>query len=210
MNEDQLRMGFGTGLFLLQIGIVLLVISVLIPLTNLGLSFIGLGLTIFLYFKGNPKDKSGYLGKWTDIFNPFKNPLFNKIKKPKWLTWENANKPLSVVGILFIVGFILFFTLGQKEKVICNFMVHPKQEYIRTQWNFSDNEIASFINFYRKPFRANLTFDSYQEAWAFKQLWIDGQKHYEWYYPTLDCDEDKIQLPIEFNDAVLNNIGNNK
>lgn len=118
----------------------------------------------------------------------------------KWLKiiWDFLNKPLIV--ILIIAG--IYLLVGHQEKVRCDFMVSPNADYLRNEGNMSEETIAAFLKFYREPFKANLTFDNYQDALAFKELAIDGQNHKEWYTPTVDCDEFKIELPAKFEDAI--------
>lgn len=126
------------------------------------------------------------------------------VKMCKWLKliWEFLNKPL-IIGIIVI---LLYFTLGQKEKVKCDFMVNPNVDYLKSKFNLSEGAITSFLQLYREPFRANLTFDTYREALAFKELTFSSQSNYSWYTPILQCDEDKIVIPLSINEAILNKL----
>ena len=116
--------------------------------------------------------------------------------------WKFFNKPLIVAAIVTSIAILFAFAYGQKEKVRCNFILHPNIDYIKNKWNYSDDVVNSFLRLYSKPFIANLTFDNYQEALAFKQLSIDGQNHEEWYKPTLDCNEAKMGIPLNFRDII--------
>lgn len=114
-------------------------------------------------------------------------------KIEKSLLWNFLNRPLIIIGIIAL--FLLLW--GYKEKVRCDYMIHPDVDYLRNAWNKTDTEINLFLDLYSKPLVANLTFDNYQEALAAKQLWIDGQYHKKWYKPTLDCDTKKIKFSLE-------------
>lgn len=119
--------------------------------------------------------------------------------------WKFINKPLCVSLIIFI--FVIFYglTFGQKEKVRCDYMVNPDVAYLEKEWNMSKDTINLFLEVYSKPFRANWTFDSYQEALAYKQLATDAvnaKPDQKWYKPTLNCDEIKIEIPLQFKEII--------
>ena len=82
-------------------------------------------------------------------------------------------------------------------------MIHPNADYLKDNWNSTDSMIKSIFQLYSGPFYANLTFDNYQEAVAYKQLWVDSPLHPKWYTPTLDCNPKKINLPLEIKDILL-------
>lgn len=107
--------------------------------------------------------------------------------------FDFLNKPLIIV----IIGSLLFLTFGYKEKIMCNFMINPDVDYLINKEKMDNDSIRMLLELYSKPFLANLTFDSYQEALAFKYLNIDGLNHGKWYKPTLNCGTNKTQLPIE-------------
>ena len=113
------------------------------------------------------------------------------------VVWDFLNKPLIVALMFALISSILFLKFGYKEKVKCNFMINPDVDYLINKEKMDNDSIHMLIELYSKPFLANLTFDDYQEALAFKYLIIDGQNHGKWYKPTLDCFTSKIELPIK-------------
>lgn len=118
-------------------------------------------------------------------------------KQNKFNFWEVINKPLSIVIILGI----LFLMFGQKEKVKCDYYIEPNIDVLKKE-NKSNDMIVMLLEYYSEPFVANFTFDSYEEALAYKKMAIDSQNHLDWYTPRFVCDEDKITLPTDIKDFV--------
>ena len=80
-------------------------------------------------------------------------------------------------------------------------MINPDIDYLKNQINMSGMEINLFLEAYSKPYVANLTFDSYQEAAYYKQLWIfERPNSGGWFKATLECNSKKIELPLNIKD----------
>ena len=118
------------------------------------------------------------------------------------ILWKFFNKPLSVTIIIVMFSSILLLIYGHKDIVKCNLMINPDVNYLKDNEKLDNDSIRMLLELYSKPFLANLTFDGYQEALAFKYLTIDGQNHGKWYKPTINCVQNKIQLPINFKDII--------
>ena len=117
--------------------------------------------------------------------------------------WDFLNKPLSVTIIAFLGLFLLTTLYGE------NYKVNPDVNYLKNQMNMSQDMVDAFVDLYSVPLRENWTFDSYQEALAYKSLTEDAIRartnEPTWYAITLVCDEKKIPLPLEIKD-VLNKL----
>ena len=120
--------------------------------------------------------------------------------------WKIINQPLCVVAITFVVALILFLIFAHTERVDCTLNYLPNKELFMEELNYSE-EFADFIvGQYLLNFTQYLSFESQQEALAYRELLYDYfnklQSEPHWFEPLFICDINKTALPVNFEDFI--------
>jgi len=119
--------------------------------------------------------------------------------------WDFLNKPLIVTIIVFISSILLYTTFVEKEIVNCTYAITLNKEIIINEYGVGE-EGFNELNKELGERNYNFLFDSFEEAYAYRQILRDLEQDYNFVKFQMTCYSDKVGLPSDFKLALVNSL----